>query len=93
MKQLEDLVSRDWYDDKTLLVPSDTRTYGCSFHSPSQYDSNPTQLWLGKPSTSVLLRGASSFVRLPDTFVALPLAYALDQYGVNPGLLLALMAR
>lgn len=91
--QLDSLISAKWFDDPSLLVASDPRTYGCSLHPPAQYDPNPSQLWIGKPASAVLVRGSNGFIRLPDSFVALFLAYALDQYGINPALVLSLMAR
>ena len=74
----------DFYDDPTLHVPSDPRNYKCSLHQAVQYDTNPSQLWIGKPAEPVSLggSGAKEYPRLPDAFLSMYLAYAMDQYGV-----------
>lgn len=88
--QLEAVMNAEFFDDNRLYLPADARSYACSLHPPLAYDTNPTQLWIGRPKEAVL--GGNNFLRLPDKLTAMWLAYAMDQYGVNPALLLALMA-
>ena len=82
--ELRALTKMDFYDDPTLHVPSDPRNYKCSLHQAVQYDTNPSQLWIGKPAEPVSLggSGAKEYPRLPDAFLSMYLAYAMDQYGV-----------
>jgi len=90
--ELAEVMRAGFFDDESLFIPCDGRHYRCSLHPPVSYDTNPSQLWIGKPRNPATVLGEDYFVRLPDKLTALWLGYALDQYGINPGLLLAMMA-
>lgn len=82
--ELDALTKKSFYDDPTLYVPCDARNYKCSLHQATQYNGNPSQLWIGKPLESVTLSDSSAkgYPRLPDAFLPMYLAYAMDQYGM-----------
>lgn len=82
--ELVALTKTRFYDDPTLYVPCDVRNYKCSLHQASQYDTNPSQLWIGRPSKSISLSGSNikGYPRLPDAFLSMYLAYAMDHYGM-----------
>ena len=55
---------------------------------------NPSQLWIGRPSGSVTISYTPGVtLRLPDRYFGLFLGYAMDHYGLNPGMLLGLAAK
>ena len=92
-KQLKEVMAAPFFDDATQYTasPSD---YMCSFHPPSKYDKNPSQLWIGRPSGTMTISYTPGItMRLPDKYIGLYLGYAMDQYGLNPSMLLALAAK
>ncbi|KAH3731474.1 chitin binding [Pelomyxa schiedti] len=91
--QLRTLMALPSYDSATTYTPTGS-DYQCSFHPPQKYDNNPTQMWIGRPSsTTTISMTPGVTIRLPDKYLGLFLAYALDQYGLNPSMLLSLAAK
>eukprot|EP01105_Mastigella_eilhardi_P027008 TRINITY_DN8095_c0_g1_i1.p1 TRINITY_DN8095_c0_g1~~TRINITY_DN8095_c0_g1_i1.p1 ORF type:complete len:660 (-),score=100.50 TRINITY_DN8095_c0_g1_i1:51-2030(-) len=91
--QLSTLMAQAFYDDPNLYTPASSG-YQCSFHPPPSYDHNPTQMWIARPeATTTISFTPDVTIRLPDKYAGLFLAYAMDQYGLNPSMLLGLAAK
>ena len=92
-EQIQEVVQDSDYRNK-YLYKKESDKYECSFHPPSKYDTNPTQLWIGRPSEAVSISytpGVS--IRLPDKYYGLFLGYAMDAYGLNPAMIIGLGAK
>jgi hypothetical protein len=86
------------YDNDALWSPdfSSDSAYVCSFGTPLRvYERNPTQLFIGYPNvgSSVRISQTDINIRLPDKWFGMFLAYAMDEYGLNPHMLLGLAAK
>lgn len=91
--QLAELLRQPFYDDAGQYAPEGA-DYMCAFHPPRKYDANPSQLWIGRPSATMTISYTPDItMRLPDKYVGLFLGYAMDQYGLNPAMLLGLAAK
>lgn len=91
--ELRETIALPKYDSRTLYRAAGT-DYMCAFHPPQRNDVNPTQMWIGRPTTTTTISYTSGItVRLPDRFVGLFYAYAQDHYGLNPGMLIGLGAK
>ncbi|GAB1220097.1 hypothetical protein ENUP19_0047G0156 [Entamoeba nuttalli] len=92
-EQIKEVVSNANYNNEALYQPA-TSDYDCALHPPSKYDNNPTQIWIGRPSQSVTISYTPGVaIRLPDKYYGMFLGYAMDAYGLNPGMLIGLGAK
>lgn len=91
--QLAAVMAAPFFDDAGQYAPEGA-DYMCAFHPPRKYDANPSQLWIGRPSGTMTISYTPDItVRLPDKYAGLFLGYAMDQYGLNPAMLLGLAAK
>lgn len=70
--------------------------YVCSLMAPMRmYERNPTQMFIGYPAvgSSVRISSTDVNVRLPDKWFGMFLAYAMDEYGLNPHALMGLSTK
>lgn len=86
------------YDSAAIWKPNTDSTvnYVCPFIANNdQYQSNPTQMFIARPAdgSSVLISNTNVNVRLPDKIFGMFLAYAMDEYGINPHTLMGLSAK
>jgi hypothetical protein len=85
------------YDDASLWKP---KAGGSNYVCPvgvdqSWYESNPTQLFIGKPASgsSIVISNTPINIRLLDKQFGMFLAYAMDDFGHNPHALLGLSTK
>ena len=50
-------------------------------------------MFIGRPSEQVTVSLTSVMIRVPDKYFAMFLAYAQDQYGINPNAMMGLAAK
>ncbi|ELP87298.1 chitin binding lectin, putative [Entamoeba invadens IP1] len=92
-EQIKEVVKGENYYNEKLYTPVDSN-YECALHPPKNHDNNPTQMWIGRPSETVTISYTPGVaVRLPDKYYGLFLGYAMDAYGLNPGMLIGLGAK
>ena len=92
-RQIKTVIAHPYYNDHTRYTPT-TATYQCSLHPPAKYDNNPTQLWIGRPTSTVTISYTPDvLIRLPDKYFGMFLGYAMDMYGLNPAMLVGLGAK
>ncbi|KAL7716592.1 Chitin binding lectin [Entamoeba marina] len=92
-EQLEEITSHENYRNANLYEATQSN-YECSLHPPSKYDSNPTQMWIGRPTETVRISYTDDvLIRLPDKYFGMFLGYAMDAYGLNPAMMIGLGAK
>ncbi|KAI3652850.1 hypothetical protein MP228_002275 [Amoeboaphelidium protococcarum] len=97
-EQFDEVLQWSGYDDPSLYKPfsGPDSQYFCSLIAPQAwYEKNPTQMFIGFPDPDKFVRISSTDinVRLLDKQFGLFLAYAMDQYGMNPHAFMSLSAK